>query len=158
MTPHAMYQPSDDEIDEIATRFALKARSATSPGRSIGALIRWQYRSRWSDEACDRLLCRALELLDAGTHSTMVGRVPELPPIIGAWLTVEQVGEITGRTPQTIKRRLRLKEGRRDYGWPWWDGHRWMIPSVAVDPAQRAMYMAGLPQEEPHTPPDFVES
>lgn len=151
---------TEDKIAETAAELAREARAARSPGRSLGALIRWRCREQgWPDQVCSRLLELGLEQLGTPVDDGDASDPPLEPsPIAGRWLTVEEASALTNRSPATIKRRLHTREGRRDYGWPWWDGHRWQIPSPAVDPTMRAGYMATLPEEEPYAPPAFAES
>lgn len=153
-------QRTEDELVEIAVELARQAVSARSPGRSLGALVRWRYRNKdWSDAACDRLLELSFNELKALQRASKPASSEQSRPHMdGQWLTIEEAAELLHRSPETLKRRLRTREGRRDYGWPWWDGHRWQIPSPAVDPGARAAYMAGIPVEEPYRPPPFAES
>lgn len=146
-------------IAETAAELAQEARAAASPGRSLGALIRWRYRGRgWSEEACDRLFELGQAELASLMPSPPKGEGAGLPDTVaGRWLTVEEAAALLHRSPESIKGRLRNRDGRRDYGWPWWDGYRWLIPSPAVDPTERASYMATLPEEEPYRPPPFAE-
>jgi hypothetical protein len=157
-SPH--HSHTDDEIGEIATALAREAQRAASPGRSLGALIRWRYRAQgWSDEACARLLSLGLAEIDSlEADARSAGESGVEAPIAGVWLTVDQTARILHRSTAAIKRRLRTREGRREYGWPWWDGHRWLIPSPAICPTMRPSYTLSMPDEEPYPPPPFAES
>ena len=151
--PHS---PSDAEFEAALASLVESVADKRNVGRSVGAIIRWRYRSRWTREDCDRLQRETLIKVKQLNLST--GREERGPTISGEWLTVDQVARLTGRTAETVKRRLRTREGRRDLGWAWWDGYQWLIPSPAVDPTRRAGYMASLPEEEPYSPPSFVRS
>lgn len=143
------YAPSEDEFSQALHDVVAESRRQTVPGRSLGALIRWQYRGRWTGEACERLRDAGLQVLREVLDHSSTDSGPVMPPTTGVWLSTEEVAAITGTVSDTIARRLRTRAGRRDYGWPWWTGSRWQIPGPAVDPMQRAAYMAGLPNEEP---------
>lgn len=147
--PSRPYDPSEDEFETTLHHIVEVSRPQPVPGRSLGAIIRWQYRGRWTDGACDRLREAGLRTLRETQTRDDIGSDLVALPVSGVWLTTEEVAVVTGTAPETIAKRLRTLTGRRDYGWPWWTGSRWRIPGPAVDPMQRAAYMASLPEAEP---------
>jgi hypothetical protein len=148
----------ENALREAAAALAEEARRARSPSKSLAALLRWRYRSAgYTEETCQTLLRLGLDLLleEAGATPSADVSPPSTPG--DTWHTVEAAARVLHRSPDSIKRLLRTREGRRQYGWPWWDGHRWLIPGPAINPASRAAYFAAMPGEEPYAPPPFAD-
>jgi hypothetical protein len=50
---------------------------------------------------------------------------------------------------RTLRKRLHHSSWRRCYGWPEWDGYRWLFKPQALDARTRAAFMDALPEQEP---------
>lgn len=132
-------------VDRIADR--------SHPDMALAALMRWNVPKAMSAARREALQERVREALAARRREDMHaaetrGRTPEPG---GSWLTVDDVVRdyLTHLRAETLLERLRTWEGRRRLGYPQWDGYRWLISSLAVDPATSAAYLAAQPAHEP---------
>jgi hypothetical protein len=78
------------------------------------------------------------------------GAFEHAPMPSGNWLSAEQTASMLRKTLRTIRGWLETNDGRRQLGWPWFDGSEWQIPEPALNPASRAEYMDRVPADEPH--------
>jgi len=132
-----------DEIAEVARQVAERARGAQQPLKSVASQKR-----------------EALRLgADPALVETVVGLAREaltLPPVLpppdqssGAWLTPIQAAKSLGVSMDWVLQRLKTPEGRRLLGYPWYDGRRWHISSLACEPETRTAFLTELPEYEP---------
>ena len=135
---------SEDSIRTFAEHAVSIARQKQKPRMSLAAIIREHFR-------------KDLEL------SAKVGKVAflvltaDLPLAIvpdertDNWVRLEVAARRLDVLPETLRNRLVDVEYRRLYGWPWFDGHRWLFASAALDPERRSAYLAAQPVVEPFT-------
>lgn len=80
-----------------------------------------------------------------------------LPESGGNWYSIEIAAPRLGIQEDVLAKRLHHHEHRRRFGYPRWDGYRWMFSSLMVDPATSAAYLASMPAHEgvPELLPDW---
>ena len=136
----------ETHLRPVAHAIATCAAQAQHPAKSLAAFRRHRGADGLSPELLDALLLMA----DEEFASLASAQQPREAPIsTAAWIGVEAAAHQLRTSVETVKEWLRTPEGRRNLGWPWWDGYRWRIPEPALDPAMRAAYMASLPSIEP---------
>lgn len=123
------------------------------PEMALAALMRWNApetmpparREALRERVREALAARRREGVDVPEGAAR-GQGPG-----GSWLTVDDVVRdyLTHLRAATLLERLRTWEGRRRLGYPQWDGYRWLISSLAVDPATATEYLAAQPAREP---------
>ena len=147
--------PDPEALAAIADSLVEEALKSSSPARSAAALIRHRYADRLNPSALHRLKAEVAVML-----SNSLSRPPEDPTAKGVdapWLTVKEAARCLRITAATLKQRLRSHDRRRELGWPWWDGHRWLIPGAALCPTRRAAFLCQIPPDEPYPPPPFAD-
>lgn len=133
--------PPSEDLNDLAGSLARECASKRYPRKSLAA---WE--RHHADVPCaERVVALAAEELGRLESDT---RVRAEPPEM-RWLTTQAAAAMLGIGIEELRARLRTSEGRYTLGWPWWDGHRWLLPEPALDPRARADYMASLPAEEP---------
>lgn len=72
-----------------------------------------------------------------------------LLPAPGTTTSLAMAASLIGCHPRTLKQRLHDPAYRYRYGWPEWDGYRWLFKADALLPHTRDSYRGGLPTTEP---------
>jgi hypothetical protein len=139
-------RPSQAQFDAALDALVQSAFAAKKPLMSIGATLRH----------CAELLDPGLRerLRDAASKRVLAPAGPIVAPhhpgaTAAEWLTVREAAARAGCSVAVLYDRLRSVEHRRRLGWPMWDGFRWSIAAAVFDPARRAAFLLGQPEEEP---------
>ena len=140
--------PSDAQVSAVVDAITTDALSRSHPLMSVGAVLRHRG-ARLSPALVQRIRDAAVAALQERLR-----RDDTQPPVVepaetGRWLGVREAAMRLGVDEATLRERLRDPEHRRRYGWPVWDGWRWLIADAAVDPARRAAFLLAQPAEEP---------
>lgn len=135
--------PGQDALHAIAAELAATALMARYPSKALASFERHH---RGLRSLSDIMMLARQEVARAATAAPLPTHAPD-----GRWLSIEATAALLRVQAKVIRDRLRTPLGRQSLGWAWWDGHRWLIPEPAVNPVTRASYMAGLPEQEPHT-------
>lgn len=141
-------EPTEAELASVVELIAAEAVAARYPDKAIGALLRHNsaslhrhVRDRIRDAARDAVFRQRSAVATAA--ATVPARTD------GEWLTVREAAPRLRVHEDTLYERLKDPDHRRRLGYPRWDGHQWLIPSLAVNPATAAAFLATVPREEP---------
>jgi hypothetical protein len=137
---------SECALERVASELATLIADKAQPDMSLGALLRWNASAL---DTGTRSILREQALSIVKREQAEQGSTMAEPARFGEWLTVTEAAVRLRIREATLLERLRTWEGRRRLGWPQWDGHRWRISSVAVDPADAASHLASLCVREP---------
>lgn len=141
-------EPSEAELAPVVEVIAADAAPAKYPDKAIGALLRHNAASL-RRHVRDRIRVAARDAVFQQRNALAASAVvmPVRPD--GEWLTVREAAPRLRIHEGTLYERLKDPEHRRRLGYPRWDGHQWLISSLAVDPATAAAFLATLPDGEP---------
>lgn len=138
--------PRPEDVRSVARTVALAAARTDYPGKSIAQTVRSVKRAGHPTALAELLGVLAREELHAVNEhgNASPAAAPSAP-----WLTVDQTADMLRKGSRTIREWLADVDGRRQLGWPWYDGATWHIPEPAINPLTRASYLASQPLEEP---------
>lgn len=148
LLPELAEAPNPERFERVVALLARKAAGTKYPKKSISACLRESSPQDLSKEMREELEEAALERLSSPTPT------PSASLSESGWASLEEAAPQLGVTPTTLARRLRSREYRRLYGWPWFDGRSWKIPRPVLYPETRAAFMGILPVAEPQ--PDLL--
>ena len=146
--------PNEAELRPLATELANGAAGKKVPARSIAKTVDHHLPS-----LPEEVRRRLREFAGQALRSTQTEIVA--PPEncgVERWVSVDEASILLDILPSTLLERLKDKEYRRLYGWPYWDGHRWRIALPAIHPSSAANFRSTMPDEEPWTPPRWCRS
>lgn len=150
-------EPTDEDLRPVVE--ALVEHADSAPTRKMGsaqAMLR-EHGSRLATDVRERIV--------ALTQAELARREQDRPamqrndPAVsgGTWYSIELAAPRLGIQEDVLAKRLHHHEHRRRFGYPRWDGYRWMFSSLMVDPATSAAYLASMPAHEgvPELLPDW---
>lgn len=126
---------------ELLVSHVLNSRKAV-PLKSIAALLRaHRTDARLSARVVEDLTARAAELLPAPTAATTLVEREHVPTRVAA--------KLVGEDPNALHQRMICPDMRALYGWPFWDGHQFRFPLLALRAGTRPTFLSSLPAVEP---------
>jgi hypothetical protein len=139
------------DLQSLATELVERCSAEAYPKMSIAAALR--HARRDTPRSTIALLSGLVEGLLAEQEEN---KEPAAAPAVEGFIGLGEASRRLKISAKSLKERLREVKFRRLYGWPWWDGHQWWFSPAALDPIQRAAYMAQLPFDEPATHQDML--
>ena len=137
---HLPGAPSADDIHDLATALHDATADARVPGRAVALLVR--HHLQHADEEVQAAVRRAVLLLRRdGVPATAAPKC--------GWIAMDVAAGLLGWDVRSLRRVLRTRQGRRALGWPQHLGAGHFRCRVEACGAERAQFLANLPDVEP---------
>lgn len=140
--------PSPDLITATAQLLADHVASRPQPDMAVGALFRHNAPSL-SPDLKQTIREEALAIIRARSAAAERQCLASHVEEDGGWLVVHEAAPRLRLQERTLLERLKQWQYRRMYGWPRWDGHRWLMPALAADSSRAAAFLASQPARDP---------
>jgi hypothetical protein len=134
------------DLQSLATELVERCSGEAYPKKSVAAALRHARK-----DARESTVSLLGELVEGLLAEQQENNEPVAAPGVEGFIGLGEASRRLKISVRALKERLRDVKFRRLYGWPWWDAHQWWFSPAALDPIQRAAYMAQLPFDEPAT-------